>query len=327
MAVTRPKVKAMVPMGIYSLIALGVLIVILLFIRFWPEKEPLLEPVAPQESTPPPNPIGTAATIGQRQLQQDLTGSALGDEGGLLLLADGRGQAGKIAAKLAIDTCLDLYQECPVMDKPQYYFRKAFQAANHKILSVLEDGRGSTCLAAAIIQRGQLFYALVGDSRIALFRDGDLVPVTEGQTIDILAQHRYQQGRISKEQALKLLHERRLYNFVGQDGFHDIEFFSKPIDLQPGDIVVILSDGVTETAPWRKIEDCLAANLTPQEKAGQIIALVEESKQEDKDNASVILYDTYNPAEMPIVKPQGRKKKRSTHFEKIKQRLSDSICL
>lgn len=204
----------MVPMGIYSLIALGVLIVILLFIRFWPEKEPLPEPVAPQESTPPPNPIGTAATIGQRQLQQDLTGSALGDEGGLLLLADGRGQAGKIAAKLAIDTCLDLYQECPVMDKPQYYFRKAFQAANHKILSVLEDGRGATCLAAAIIQRGQLFYALVGDSRIALFRDGDLVPVTEGQTIDILAQHRYQQGRISKEQALKLLHERRLYNFM-----------------------------------------------------------------------------------------------------------------
>lgn len=323
----RPREKATVPMGIYSLIGLSVIIVLLLVVRFWPEKQTVVETVPEKAAALPSNPIGTASTIGQRQLQQDLTGSALGDEGGLLLLADGRGQAGKIAAKLAIDTCLDLYQECQGQDKPQYYFRKAFQAANHKILSVLEDGRGSTCLAAAIIQRGLLYYALVGNSRIALFRDGDLVPVTEGQTIDILAQHRYQQGRITKEQALKLLHERRLYNFVGQDGFHDIEFFSEPIELQPGDIVVILSDGVTETAPWRQIEDCLGQAASPQEKAQQIIALVEESSREDKDNASVILYDTYDPAQMPVEKKQGRKKKRSNHLEKIKQRLSDSLCL
>lgn len=323
----RPREKATVPMGIYSLIGLSIVIVLLLVVRFWPEKKPAAETVPEKPVALPSNPIGTASTIGQRQLQQDLTGSALGDEGGLLLLADGRGQAGKIAAKLAIDTCLDLYQECQGQDKPQYYFRKAFQAANHKILSVLEDGRGSTCLAAAIIQRGLLYYALVGNSRIALFRDGDLVPVTEGQTIDILAQHRYQQGRITKEQALKLLHERRLYNFVGQDGFHDIEFFSEPIELQPGDIVVILSDGVTETAPWRQIEDCLGQTASPQEKAQQIIAMVEGSSREDKDNASVILYDTYDPALMPVEKKQGRKKKRSNHLEKIKQRLSDSLCL
>ena len=323
----RPREKAMAAMGMYSLLGIGALIVVLLIVRFWPEKQAVAEEAVPEKNEPPRNPIGTAATIGQRQLQQDLTGSALGDAGGLLLLADGRGQAGKIAAKLAIDTCLDLYQECQAGEKPQYYFRKAFQAANHKILSVLEDGRGSTCLAAAIIERSRLYYALVGNSRIALFRDGDLVPVTEGQTIDILAQHRYQQGRITKEQALKLLHERRLYNFVGQDGFHDIEFFSEPIELQPGDIVVILSDGVTETVPWRQIEDCLGQTASPQEKAQQIIALVEGSSREDKDNASVILYDTYDPAQVPAEKKQGRKKKRSNHLEKIKQRLSDSLCL
>ncbi len=317
----------MAAMGMYSLLGIGALIVVLLIVRFWPEKQAVAEEAVPEKNEPPRNPIGTAATIGQRQLQQDLTGSALGDAGGLLLLADGRGQAGKIAAKLAIDTCLDLDQECQAGEKPQYYFRKAFQAANHKILSVLEDGRGSTCLAAAIIERNRFYYALVGNSRIALFRDGDLVPVTEGQTIDILAQHRYQQGRISKEQALKLLHERRLYTFVGQDGFHDIEFFSEPIELQPGDVVVILSDGVTETAPWRKIEDCLSLSLTPQEKAQRIIALVEASKREDKDNASVILYDLHDPAAKPAGKKQGNKKKGSMNLEKIKQRLSDRLCV
>ena len=126
---------------------------------------------------------------------------------------------------------------------------------------------------------------------------------------------------------MKLLHERRLYNFVGQDGFHDIEFFSEPIELQPGDVVVILSDGVTENAPWRKIEDCLSLPITPQEKAQRIIALVEASKREDKDNASVILYDLHDPAAKPAGKKQGNKKKGSMNLEKIKQRLSDRLCV
>ena len=110
----------MAAMGMYSLLGIGALIVVLLIVRFWPEKQTVAEEAVPEKNEPPRNPIGTAATIGQRQLQQDLTGSALGDAGGLLLLADGRGQAGKIAAKLAIDTCLDLYQECQAGEKPQY---------------------------------------------------------------------------------------------------------------------------------------------------------------------------------------------------------------
>ena len=97
--------------------------------------------------------------------------------------------------------------------------------------------------------------------------------------------------------------------------------------LQPGDVVVILSDGVTETAPWRKIEDCLSLPITPQEKAQRIIALVEASKREDKDNASVILYDLHDPAAKPAGKKQGNKKKGSMNLEKIKQRLSDRLCV
>ncbi|SHK97473.1 hypothetical protein SAMN05216582_12833 [Selenomonas ruminantium] len=73
----RLREKATVPMGIYSLIALSIVIVLLLVVRLWPEKKPTAETVPEKPVALPSNPIGTASTIGQRQLQQDLTGSAL----------------------------------------------------------------------------------------------------------------------------------------------------------------------------------------------------------------------------------------------------------
>ena len=75
------------------------------------------------------NPIGSAMTLGEREIQQDHLGSALGDEGPLMVLADGmgRGEGGKIAARIAVEVFQDLYQEYQSFDKPQYYFKRAFK--------------------------------------------------------------------------------------------------------------------------------------------------------------------------------------------------------
>ena len=238
------------------------------------------------------NPIGSAMTIGNRELQQDVLGSALGDEGAVMVLADGmgRGEGGKIAAKLTVDTFLDLYNEYQAFDKPQYYFRRAYGQANHKILNVLDDRQGTASAAVALIRNNILYYALVGSVRIAVYRNGDLVPVSEGQTVGVLARHRYEEGRISKQTAISLLEEDRLYNVLGQDDFHDIEFFSQPITLYPRDVVLMMTDGVTETLKWTDIENTVKQGGTPQEIALHIIDAVNKKPAEDKDNAAVLLY-------------------------------------
>ena len=225
------------------------------------------------------NPIGSAATIGAREIQQDHSGSALGDEGALMVLADGmgRGEGGKIAARVAVEVFLDLYHEYQAFDK-------------HRILTILEERRGMASAAVAMVRDDVLYYALVGSVQVAVYRKGDLIPVTEGQTIDVLARHRYEEGRLSKQTAIRLMEQQRLYNILGTEEFRDIEFFSKPLTLYDDDIVLLMTDGVSHALKWVDIEKALEQGGTPEEMAHRIIEAVDGSTVEDKDNASVLLY-------------------------------------
>ena len=86
-----------------------------------------------------------------------------------------------------------------------------------------------------------------------------------------------------------MLENHRLYNYLGQDGFQDVEIFDRPIKLQQGDIIVLMSDGLYELIPWKEIEEVLASGHDCQSMAYTIIEKVNQSGAEDKDNASVIL--------------------------------------
>lgn len=236
--------------------------------------------------------VGICMTIGDRELQEDDCGVLEKKTGTLLVLADGMGReyGGKIASRIAKETLFDVFAQYKAYENPRYYFRKAFNSANREILNKIDEGRGGACLASALLLGDLLYYALVGNSRIAVFRGGDLVPVSEGHTVDILAKRKYLKGALTKESALALLEHHRLYNFVGRDGFKDIEFFSEPLPLRKGDIVVLMSDGVFETLRWREIEHELSIGKDAQQQALRIIERVNRSKKANKDNASIILY-------------------------------------
>ena len=125
--------------------------------------------------------------------------------------------------------------------------------------------------------------------KVCVYRNGDLVPMSAGHTLDVLAEEKFRIGRLSREDALVLLETHRLYNYVGQDGFKDVEFIDRPVALRRGDIVVLMSDGVYDLLPWRDIEDILAHGQDCQRMAFEITERVNTTAAEHKDNASVIL--------------------------------------
>ena len=96
-------------------------------------------------------------------------------------------------------------------------------------------------------------------------------------------------GRLSREDALVMLENHRLYNYLGQDSFKDIEIFDRPISLQRGDIIVLMSDGLYELIPWKEIEDVLSGGQDCQSMAYALMEKVNQNSAEDRDNASVIL--------------------------------------
>ncbi len=235
---------------------------------------------------------GACMTIGGRDVQEDQYDTLTTEAGMMAVLADGAGRefGGRIAAKTAVDTCVEIFKDYNAFNNPQYYFRKAFHCANREIVKVLEDeNRGRASAGCIMIRDGFLYYAVAGNVRICVYRDGSLVPLSVGHTVAVLAERKFQEGKLSRQDALRMLEDQRLYNYLGKDDFKDIEIFDAPVKLKQDDIVVLMSDGIYDCLSTRVIEEVLYNNSACQQMAYELIELVNTNPAEEKDNASVIL--------------------------------------
>lgn len=233
---------------------------------------------------------GHGMTIGTKEIQEDCLAVKEAGDGVLAILADGMGKAhgGSVSSTLTVETALDLFEQENAYLNPQYYFQKTMRAANNRILDQLDEGSGAASVAIILIHNMTLFYAAVGNVQVSVFRDNELIPVTEGHTVDILAKKRFQQGDLTRQKTISLLKEHRLYNFVGQDEFRDIELFDTPLELRRGDIVVLMTDGVYGTVPYTQMERILGDGYDCDKKTKDIIALADKAVGE-RDNGSIVI--------------------------------------
>lgn len=236
---------------------------------------------------------GKAMTIGTRQVQEDDYGICQSAEGFLAVLADGMGKnyGGRVSSRIAVDTMKDMFEVYQGTENPAYFFRKSFHAVNREILKQLDDGKGGASMGAVLIKDNCLYYAVAGNVKIAVYRKDVLVPLSTGHTIDMLVEDRFTEGTITREEALKMLENKRLYNYLGQDGFRDIEFFDAPVRLKEKDIVVLMSDGLYEGMEWKAIEELLSGKKKCQQKAYEIIEMINAGNRKEKDNASIVLVE------------------------------------
>ncbi len=86
---------------------------------------------------------------------------------------------------------------------------------------------------------------------------GEMIPLSKGQTLDVLAAQAYEDGKISRQDTLWSMEEKKVWSYLGQDGFHEIEVCEKPVLLKPEDKVLLTSKGIFEEVSWREIEDIL----------------------------------------------------------------------
>lgn len=234
---------------------------------------------------------GIHQTTGNKELQADRAQVHRTPAGVLAVIADGIGKknTGQVCAQIAVDTVLDRYEPYSSLSQPDYFFRTTFYEVNRRIQMTLGEHKGGTSLGAVFVDEKHLYYALAGDIRIALFRGKELIPLSKGHTLDILAAEAWKDGKISRQEAVWSIEEKRLWNYVGMDGFHEIEVESQPILTKPGDIVFLATCGIFEELSWSEIEDLLVKQGSLQEKAGKIIWETEQKEGFHKENGSVIL--------------------------------------
>lgn len=229
-------------------------------------------------------------TIGSKELQEDAADFAYKTDGTMMVLADGMGReyAGRISSNVAVGVIKEFFASADVWSNPQYFIRESFNAANRKILEELRDKKGGASVAMALIHDGKLMFALAGNVQVAVHRNGELISLSSGHTIGSLAIKRWKEGRLTSEDARQVKHNRRVYNYLGQDDFQEIEIMEE-VQLEAGDTVVLMSDGVYDCLRWRDIEQAVGSGKKAADAAYEVIELVNESEKDFKDNASVIL--------------------------------------
>ncbi len=215
------------------------------------------------------------------------------EENGIFLLADGLGGhvGGEVASNLAVRTVyeylksrLELIGSAETVRILAESVAAAHSAIFRKSLEVKDLKGMGTTLEIALFAKSAVFICHVGDSRVYLFRNGKVEQIT---TDDNAAAWLKEYEHVPMEQ-IPLRARHLLTQAVGISRELVPEFHSPP--LRPGDLMMLCSDGLTETLDDREIAGIIrACGAGPREAAD---ALVDEANSRGgPDNISVILVD------------------------------------
>lgn len=235
---------------------------------------------------------GMAQTTGNREIQADAIDIRITGAGKLAVIADGIGKenTGKVCADLAVSEFINAFSFYRSLQNPIYFFERTMYSLHRNMQKILEERQGGANVGVAFLAGGRLYYCMAGQIRIALLRKGELIPLSDGQTIGVLAQRAYQEGRLGRQETIWSMADKDAWNYVGKDGFCQMEVCETPISLKKGDLVVMMTKGIYEEVSYAEIESVLTYDvLTAQGKAERIVRLADNSASQDKDNGSIMV--------------------------------------
>lgn len=209
-------------------------------------------------------------------------------EGRFFIVADGMGghaggqEASHIATQV-ISTFLDKQWDSP--QESQVLLQKAFLEANQAILQDQynhpeRSEMGTTTVM--VMFRHQPFYGHVGDSRLYRLRGEKLDQITDDHTWVAKAMNA---GDLTPEQARAHPWRHVLSQCLGRKDLRQIDV--QRVDVQPGDRLLLCSDGLTE-----ELSDPLIASYLQSDSASDkvAVALINAAKEHGgRDNITVVI--------------------------------------
>lgn len=279
--------------GVFFLAAAAVLIVVLLR-NICKKRKTAAEVILPNTEKEKNLRIGTLHEIGARAGQQDsfaVTSAELLPERGMLaVVADGMGglENGDKVSQLVTSSMVDGFM---AVEKPDRNTLIALVSeANLQVNGFLgEDGigrSGSTVVAGLIC--GDEFHSIsVGDSRICLYRAGQLVQLNREHTYLHELQLRVMNGVYDMDQTDVDLRADNLTSYIGMGYLRDADIPANPVKIVSGDKFILMSDGVYNALTEAELTDAL--KLEPEDAAKAIGQKIHEKAFCNQDNYTAVI--------------------------------------
>ena len=213
--------------------------------------------------------------------------------GVVAVLADGMGGhvGGARASTTACNGFLDALDSNPgsVADNLQMALTSANAAIRREVVAEPSlHGMGCTLIGVVIEQAG-LRWVSVGDSRLFLFRRGELFQLNEDHSLAPLIDQLAEQGELTKEEALAHPRRHHLRSALTGDAIELVDLARERIALEDEDCVILASDGIDTLEP-----DAIA-NVIEMHRAngadaitGALIRRIEELGHPGQDNTTVM---------------------------------------
>ncbi len=218
----------------------------------------------------------------------------LDDALAIAVVCDGMGgaQAGNVASAVAVEAfAATLEDSCkqglpPDPERKQELLRGACRAANTQVFELSQNnpeyqGMGTTLVAALALSH-EVYVVNVGDSRCYILSEGQLTQITSDHS---LVQALVDCGDITPEEARTHPKKNVITRALGVDESIRSDVFC--VEYKEGDVLLLCSDGLTNTVTDAVLQAELSQLTSSEETARKLLTLAVE--QGAPDNVTVIL--------------------------------------
>lgn len=226
-----------------------------------------------------------------RDKNEDAVGAFKNKSGLVLaLITDGIGgnNAGEVASQMVVTHMGEAFEATTIssLDKIETWFENQLTKENTAIIDESNTdsrlhGMGTTIVAALIDGKRSLI-ANIGDSRGYVYSNGQFTQITEDHSyVNELVKH----GDITPDQAKTNPYKNIITKSLGINSDSAADF--KPYTAQPGDQIMLCTDGLTNMVDDSDIEKILSMDDELQSKCDMLIATANENG--GLDNITVLL--------------------------------------
>lgn len=205
----------------------------------------------------------SATRQGDRETNQDRCALLTRESGWLLLLADGMGghPRGELAAQVYIDSMAREFGQAawPITDPAQFLATAIARAHTDILLAGKHEQPPVSPLTtgvACLVQEGQACWAHVGDSRLYLFRNGCPPVRTRDHS---LVREFIERGELRENECERHPLRNIVTRSLGGEPRAPVVELSEITGLQPGDTLLLCSDGLWSALPEERLAELATA--------------------------------------------------------------------
>lgn len=214
----------------------------------------------------------------------------------LFAVADGLGghDAGEVASEVAVEAL----REAAPRRADAKALGRAVRTANRAVIQAERDGLGSegmgTTMTAALVEGSFIAVAHVGDSRAYLYHGGVLERITQDHS---LVGDMIRQGTLTEEEARFHPNRSVITRALGSDPNMLADTYE--VDAEPGDLLLLCSDGLTGMLDDAHITDILGSYRDPTVIARVLVDTANTAG--GHDNVSVVVVEIVDDDRDPRV--------------------------